>query len=65
MSEVIKICPVCKKEYTGHSAISRKDNKTEICPECGAREAIEAYKTYHEKLKITETKKSTKKKKGK
>lgn len=36
-------CPKCKKEFTGYPAISRKDNKTEICPECGVREAIEAY----------------------
>lgn len=25
------------------TALSRKDNKTETCPECGVREAIEAY----------------------
>ena len=36
-------CPKCKKEFTGYPAISRKDNETEICPECGVREAIEAY----------------------
>lgn len=36
-------CPKCKKEFTGYPVISRKDNKTGICPECGVREAIEAY----------------------
>lgn len=36
-------CPKCKKEFTEHPALSRVDNETEICPECGVREAIEAY----------------------
>ena len=35
------ICPRCKKEYTGRPAISRADNKTPICPDCGTREALE------------------------
>lgn len=35
-----KICPDCKKKYTGYPALSRKDNKTEICPSCGIDEAI-------------------------
>ena len=36
-------CPKCGKEFTEYPAISREDNETEICPECGVREAIEAY----------------------
>ena len=36
-----RLCPKCKKYFTSYPAISRKDNKTEICPECGVREAIE------------------------
>ena len=36
-------CPKCKKEFTEHTALSREDNETEIRPECGVREAIEAY----------------------
>ncbi len=36
-------CPKCGKEFTEHPALSREDNETEICPECGVREAIEAY----------------------
>ena len=36
-------CPKCKKEFTEHPALSREDNKTEICPERGVREAIEVY----------------------
>ena len=35
-----RICPLCKKNYYDYPAISRKDNKTEICPECGVKEAI-------------------------
>ena len=33
-------CPQCGSEYQGHSAISRKDNRTPICPDCGTREAL-------------------------
>ena len=31
-------CPQCGAEYQGHPAISRKDNKTPICPDCRTRE---------------------------
>ena len=34
------ICPKCKQEYMGYPAISRDDNKTEICSECGVKEAL-------------------------
>ena len=37
-----KICPLCGKAYTGHPALSRKDNTTPICPDCGTRESLEA-----------------------
>ena len=37
------ICPICKKEIVGYPALSRKDNKTEICSECGVKEALEDY----------------------
>lgn len=47
----IQRCPKCKKEFTEHPAISREDNETEICPECGVREAMEAY------MKATKAKK--------
>lgn len=39
----VQRCPKCKKEFTEHPAISRDDNETEICPECGVREALIAY----------------------
>ena len=38
-----KICPVCKKVYTDYPAISRKDNKTLICTECGMKEIQEPF----------------------
>lgn len=33
-------CPICGRQYAAPSAISRIDNKTEICPVCGAMESI-------------------------
>lgn len=36
------VCPRCGKAYTGRPAISRADNKTPICPDCGTREALES-----------------------
>lgn len=38
----IAICPVCGQTYTGRPALSRIDNETPICPDCGAREALSA-----------------------
>lgn len=38
------ICPKCGYEYTGRPALSRKDNRTEICPDCGMREALNAWR---------------------
>ena len=38
----LRICPKCGKAYTGHPALSRADNETMICPDCGAREAMES-----------------------
>lgn len=35
-------CPICKKEYTGHPALSRRYANTYICPECGQREALKS-----------------------
>ena len=42
----IRICPTCGKEYQGHPAVSRKDNKTLICSDCGVKEAIQDYLGY-------------------
>lgn len=35
-------CPRCKGEYDRLLALSRKDNKTMICDQCGTEEALEA-----------------------
>lgn len=43
MSREIKVCPKCGKEYDDYPAISRRDNKTEICPLCGMSEAWEDF----------------------
>ena len=43
MKEQIRVtrrCPRCGLEYTGHPALSREDNETLICPDCGTREAL-------------------------
>ena len=45
MSET-RICPACKREYTGAPAMSRVDNQP-ICPECGHREALDIAVRYH------------------
>lgn len=37
-----KTCPVCGENYHGPSALSRKDGKTQICPDCGTREALKS-----------------------
>ena len=38
----ISVCPLCGCAYTGAPALSRTDNKTLICPDCGTRESLEA-----------------------
>ena len=36
------VCPRCGNKYTGRPAISRADNQTPLCPDCGTREALES-----------------------
>lgn len=43
---MIRICPICGERYGEHPAMSRRDNKTEICPTCGIVEAIAAIEGY-------------------
>ena len=38
----ISVCPKCGCAYIGHPALSRTDNATPICPDCGVREALES-----------------------
>tara|TARA_R110002110_G_scaffold1080_3_gene4339 strand:+ start:4028 stop:4201 length:174 start_codon:yes stop_codon:yes gene_type:complete len=33
-------CTRCKRMYRGFPALSRRDNKTEICSDCGTAEAL-------------------------
>lgn len=35
-----RLCPRCGNFYYFYPAISRKDNKTEICSTCGQAEAL-------------------------
>ncbi len=36
------VCPKCGQTYIGHPALSRADNETLICPDCGVREALDS-----------------------
>lgn len=36
------VCPLCGQTYSGRPAISRTDNQTPICPDCGTRQAMAA-----------------------
>ena len=38
----IQICPRCGRTYSEPAALSRVDNKTLICPDCGTREALDS-----------------------
>ena len=35
-------CPICGATYTETPALSRLDNETLICPDCGTRQALES-----------------------
>lgn len=41
MKDTLK-CPLCGREYEGRPALSREDNQTLICPDCGTRQALTA-----------------------
>ncbi len=41
-------CPKCGKEVDRLLALSRRDNKTLICDECGTVEALEDYERYRQ-----------------
>lgn len=47
--KVLGYCPLCKKEFEGHPAISRFDNKTEICLDCGIKEALQEFMKHTKK----------------
>jgi len=37
------ICPECKEDTWDYPAISRKDNTTKICSDCGVKEALKEF----------------------
>jgi len=51
MNPTVRLCIRCNKSYNELPAISRRDNKTEICSECGNEEA---YVDYYGLKKIPE-----------
>ena len=36
----LAVCPRCGKAYHEPPALSREDNETLICPDCGTRQAL-------------------------
>ena len=38
----IRVCPLCGQTYCEAPALSRTDNETLICPDCGTRQALES-----------------------
>ena len=38
----IRVCPLCGQTYGEAPALSRTDNQTLICPDCGTRQALES-----------------------
>lgn len=57
-----KICPLCDRAILGYPALSRIDNRTEICQNCGMIESLQVLKKYEEH-KCKEIIKSSKMKK--
>ena len=45
-------CPKCKDTYNKYPALSRVDNKTEICPLCGETEALTLVTAGYRKIKM-------------
>jgi DNA-directed RNA polymerase subunit RPC12/RpoP len=39
---VARVCPRCGRTYTEYPALSRVDNETAICPDCGTKEALDS-----------------------
>jgi len=47
--KIYPVCPRCHNEYDERPAISRYDNKTEICEKCGLMEGLWAFFEYEKK----------------
>ncbi len=41
-ARVARVCPRCGRTYTEYPALSRVDNETAICPDCGTKEALDS-----------------------
>ena len=50
MTSEVRTCPRCKKQYTEYPALSRLDNKTDICSKCGTDEALFNWQHPHQGL---------------
>lgn len=48
----MRTCPLCGNEYQERPALSRTDNKTEICPDCGTKQALAAAGINHEQQEL-------------
>ena len=42
MNQQPRICPICGQTDHEPPALSRADGKTQICPDCGTREALQS-----------------------
>lgn len=42
VEKITRICSLCGAEYHGVPALSRTDNATKICPDCGTRQSLES-----------------------
>lgn len=44
----VRVCPLCGRNYSDPPALSRVDNATDICPDCGMMEALASIPRPHE-----------------
>ena len=51
--KIYPVCPICGEDYSEPPAISRKDNKSKICPNCGTGEALMDFIDHLQKKKTT------------
>ena len=51
MNQQPRICPICGQIYHEPPALSRTDGKTQICPDCGTREALDSIGVGNKKKK--------------
>lgn len=51
IEEQEKICPKCGNCIQDNPALSRADNKTQICNNCGTLEALEVFEKYQREVK--------------